>query len=73
MLFQMGGQQSDWTGVTFTNSEDITTGFPVDKPLLPISVTNKVYTQGASQITSQSRDNSTFKGFLRFNQVNNID
>ena len=64
ILFQMGGQQSDWTGLwkEIKTAQAGGTKLALDK----ISVTNSVKTQGASQIDSQSRDNSSFAGYLEF-------
>ena len=60
----MGGQQSDWTGLYLSISALKTSG--TKEALQPISVTNSVKTQGASQIDSQSRDNSSFAGYLEW-------
>ena len=64
ILFQMGGQQSDWHGLK--KKIDALQNSGTKLALEPISVTNSVKTQGASQIESQSRDNSDFKGYLEF-------
>ena len=66
----MGGQQSDWTGLYLTISALKSAN--TKEALLPISVTNSVKTQGASQIDSQSRDNSDFKGYLSWTSTNNV-
>ena len=70
ILFQMGGQQSDWTGLWKEISTTQSGGTKLE--LDPISVTNSVKTQGASQIDSQSRDNSSFKGYLEYTTTNDV-
>ena len=70
ILFQMGGQQSNWTGLwkNIDTAQASGSKLALDK----ISVTNSVKTQGASQIDSQSRDNSSFAGYLEFTTTNAV-
>ena len=62
LLFQMGDTQSDWTGVTYELTTDITED--TDVTLLALSATNEVKTGGFSSIETDGRDNSTFEGYL---------
>ena len=73
IIFQMGGQQSDWTGLTLSiptatqtaaASKSYAGGQSVE--LEKISVTNSVQTQGGAKIKEESNNNSDFSGYLDF-------
>ena len=59
LLFQMGDTQSDWTGVTYELTTDISTDTYFE--LTKLSATNEVKTGGFSSIETDGRDNSTFE------------
>ena len=67
VIYQMGDTLSDWTGVTLniastdTYVSDTTTA---NTQLDKISMTNSIKTGGNSNILSDSRDNSTFEGYI---------
>ena len=66
VIYQMGDTLSDWTGVTLNISSTdpylnaVTANTALDK----ISMTNSIKTGGNSNILSDSRDNSTFNGYI---------
>ena len=69
----MGGQQSDWTGLTLSiptaaqtadANKSYAGGAKVE--LEKISVTNSVQTQGGAKIKEESNNNSDFEGYLEF-------
>lgn len=65
MIFQMGDTQSEWTGLQYSLDDDLISGH--DKIQLDkLSVTNDVKTQGASQISTDGRNNSDFEGTLAY-------
>lgn len=64
VLFQMGGTLSDWSGVSFTHDSSITVAST--SKLNQISCQNSIKTAGSAQIISESRDNSTFFGYIQW-------
>ena len=60
----MGNTQSEWTGVKLSVSVTLNENGYYD--FLPISCTNAIKIAGSSQIETDARDNSTFKGYMHF-------
>ena len=60
----MGNTQSEWTGVKLAVSVTLNENGYYD--FLPISCTNAIKIAGSSQIETDARDNSTFKGYMHF-------
>ena len=69
VIYQMGDTLSDWTGVTLnvSSTDTYSTDNAVQKVQLDkISMTNSIKTGGNSNILSDSRDNSTFDGYIHW-------
>ena len=66
VIYQMGDTLSDWTGVTLNIAASDNYHNTVQDPtqLKKISMTNSIKTGGNSNILSDSRDNSTFDGYI---------
>ena len=74
VIYQMGDTLSDWTGVTlniastdtYATLADFTDLSVTYTALNKISMTNSIKTGGNSNILSDSRDNSTFNGYIHW-------
>ena len=66
VIYQMGDTLSDWTGVTLNvaSSDTYHNAVQSGTQLKKISMTNSIKTGGNSNILSDSRDNSTFDGYI---------
>lgn len=65
----MGNTQSEWTGVKLAITNTLNENGYYD--FLPISCTNAIKIAGSSQIETDARDNSTFKGYMHFYDADN--